>query len=129
MSGRYHIGAATELDKEAVSQIARSYVKSLTALHDDGPVPTSIKAQGEIAARQEEAKEYSFTDPKHLQHFLVDANIRLVRLGYLFKLADAGRVWPRRQEAEGEEFEDADGTMRTALVTMEELQRPGFWVF
>ena len=32
-------------------------------------------------------------------------------------LAVAGRVWPRRQEGE-------DGTMRAALVTMEELQDP-----
>ncbi|CAE7821385.1 NLRC3 [Symbiodinium sp. CCMP2592] len=115
----------TELDKEAASQIAKSYVKNLTALHDNVSVKSSIQAEGETAAVHEEAKEYSLTDPKHLQNFLVDANIRLVRLEYLFKLADAGRVWPRRQEAESEVFEAADGTMRTALVTMEELQRPG----
>ncbi|CAE7821473.1 LZTR1 [Symbiodinium sp. CCMP2592] len=110
---------ATELGKEAVSEIARSYVESLT----HGLVRSSIQAQGETAAAHEEA-EYSLTDRNHLQNFLVEANIRPVRLEYLFKLADCGRIWPRRQEAEGEEFEDEDGTMRTALVTMEELQDP-----
>ena len=59
-----------------------------------------------------------------LQNYLVEANIRLVRLEYLFKLAEAGRVWPRRQEAEAEEFEDSHGKIRTALVTMEEIRNP-----
>jgi len=121
---RFHTEAAAELEKEAASQIARSYVKNLTSLHNNVSVKSSIQAEGEAAVVHEETKEYSLTDQKHLQDFLVEANIRPVRLEYLFKLADAGRVWPRRQEAEGEEFEDEDGTMRTALVTMEELQNP-----
>ncbi|CAE7741079.1 NLRC3 [Symbiodinium sp. CCMP2592] len=107
--------AAEELGEEAVSQIANSYVEDLM---------TSIP-QGGTASGRAAPLEQALKDPKHLQNFLVEANIRLVRLEYLFKLAEDGRVWPRRQEAEAEEFEDVDGKIRTALVTMEEIRNPG----
>ena len=107
--------AAEELREVAVSQIAKSDVEDAM---------TSIRAKGETAAGRAAPLEQSLKDSKHLQNFLVEANIRLVRLEYLFKLAEAGRVWPRRQEAEAEEFEDLDGNISTALVTMEEIRNP-----
>ncbi|CAE7538418.1 NLRC3 [Symbiodinium sp. CCMP2456] len=97
-------GPAAELPEEPVSQVAKSDV------------------QGETAAGPEAPQKESLKNPKHLQNFLVEANIRLVRLEYLFKLAEAGRIWPRRQEGEAEEFEDSDGKIRTALVTIEEIR-------
>ncbi|CAE6961153.1 NLRC3 [Symbiodinium natans] len=122
------IGAATEQETEAVSEISRSYVKNLLALHGTGTEKTSTHTQGETAAGPQKAEEYSLTNPKDLQSFLVEANIRPVRVEFLFKLAKEGRVWPRRQEAEREMFEDANRKMRTALVTMEELQDPNLYL-
>ena len=55
-------------------------------------------------------REYDLQSPDDLINFLIDANIRLVRLSYLQKLARAGRRWPRRQEAE------------ESLVTLEEIE-------
>ncbi|CAE7811472.1 unnamed protein product [Symbiodinium sp. CCMP2456] len=44
--------------------------------------------------------DYDLRNPEDLINFLIDANIRLVRLSYLLELNAAGRLWPRRQEAE-----------------------------
>ena len=106
--------------REAAEELRGSEI----AKSDVEDAMTSIRAQGETAAGRVAPLEQSLKDSKHLQNFLVEANIRLVRLEYLFKLAEAGRVWPRRQEAEAEEFEDLDGNIRTALVTMEEIRNP-----
>ena len=54
--------------------------------------------------------EYDLLNPHDLVQFLIDANIRLVSLRYLMDLREAGRLWPRRQEAEQD------------LVTMEEIE-------
>ena len=55
-------------------------------------------------------REYDLQNPDDLINFLIDANIRLVRLSYLQQLGEAGRPWPRRQEAE------------EGLVTLEEIE-------
>eukprot|EP00439_Symbiodinium_sp_Y106_P031361 s2862_g3.t1 len=54
--------------------------------------------------------EYDLKNPHDFIQFLIDAKIRLVSLRYLMDLQDAGRVWPRRQEAEQD------------LVPMEEIE-------
>ena len=69
-----------------------------------------------------EEKEYDLENVQHLIDFLIDANIRLVRLEYLHHLAREKRLWPRRQEAEHETFWDGDRRMKTALVTIEEYE-------
>ena len=70
-----------------------------------------------------EEKEYDLSNRQHLIDFLVDANIRLVRGGYLLHLAREKRLWPRRQEAQHETFQDEDGSVKTALVKMEECNQ------
>ena len=77
-------------------------------------------------ARVAEEKEYDLEKYQHLIDFLIDANIRLVRTEYLRHLSRAKRLWPRRQEAEQETFEDEDGSVKTALVTIEEYKKPMF---
>ena len=66
----------------------------------------------------QEAKSYDLTDPQGLVSFLLDADIRLVRLEYFIELRKSGRVLPRRQEAEAERT--ASGA--PALVGAEELK-------
>ena len=73
-----------------------------------------------------EDKEYDLENPQHLIGFLIDANIRLVRLQYLQYLAREKRLWPRRQEAEHETFQDHDGSVKTALVTIQEYKKLSF---
>ncbi|CAE7800747.1 Ank3 [Symbiodinium sp. CCMP2592] len=63
--------------------------------------------------------EYDLFSERDLINFLLDADVRLVRLEYLQELQAARRLWPRRQEAEQELLRDG----RSALVTREELQR------
>ena len=70
-----------------------------------------------------EEKEYDLKNPQHLLDFLIDANIRLVRYEYLEHLEREKRLWPRRQEAEHEKFKDKDGSVKTALVTLEEYKK------
>ena len=60
--------------------------------------------------------EYDLFSERDLINFLLDADVRLVRLEYLQELQAARRLWPRRQEAEQELLRDG----RSAL---EELQR------
>ncbi|CAE7453862.1 ABCA5 [Symbiodinium sp. CCMP2592] len=105
---------------EEFSDLSKPYASD----PEKAPAKTSVQARGETAAGPGDTKDESLTDPKCLKNFLREADIRLVRLEYLYKLAEAGRVWPRRQEADGEEFEDFDGKIRTALVTMEEIRNP-----
>ena len=69
-----------------------------------------------------EDKEYNLENHRHLLDFLIDANIRLVRGEYLHHLAREKRVWPRRQEAERETFKEKDGSVKTALVTLQEYK-------
>ena len=84
--------------------------------------PTGGQArQCDTAARPEGSEHDGLQDPEHLKNFLIEANIRLVRWEYLVKLGEDCRVWPRRQEAELEEFE-AEGEKRSALVTLEEVR-------
>ena len=71
---------------------------------------------------EDEKKEYDLENPQHLLDFLIDANIRLVRYEYLLHLQRENRIWPRRQEAENETFVDEDGSVKTALVTLEEYK-------
>ena len=66
---------------------------------------------------------YDLENHQHLIDFLIDANIRLVRYEYLQHLAREKRLWPRRQEAEHETFKNKDGSMKTALVTLEEYKK------
>ena len=68
-------------------------------------------------------KEYDLEHPQHLLAFLIDANIRLVRAEYLLHLEKEKRLWPRRQEAEHETFQHEDGSVKTALVTLEEYEQ------
>ena len=84
-------------------------------LQTDGSILTTRMAE-------DEEKEYDLENPQHLLDFLTDANIRLVRYEYLRHLARKKRLWPRRQEAEHETFEDKDGSVKTALVTIEEYK-------
>ncbi|CAE7865181.1 unnamed protein product [Symbiodinium microadriaticum] len=49
-------------------------------------------------------EETTLTKTKYLHRFLADADIRLVRFGFLQALVREGRLWPRRQEAEHETF-------------------------
>ena len=65
-------------------------------------------------------------DSQHILDFLIDANIRLVRTEYLRHLAKEKRLWPRRQEAEHETFQDEWGSMKTALVTLQEYNKKDF---
>ena len=69
---------------------------------------------------------YDLENHQHLIDFLIDANIRLVRYEYLQHLAREKRLWPRRQEAEHETFKNKDGSMKTALVTLEEYKKKIF---
>ena len=73
-----------------------------------------------------EEKEYDLKNPQHLLDFLTEANIRLVRLEYLHHLEREKRLWPRRQEAEHETFQDQDGLMKTALVRLQEYKQLDF---
>ena len=83
-----------------------------------------------LKTKMAEAKEYDLENPQHLVDFLIDANIRLVRYEYLRHLAQQKRLWPRRQEAEHETFKAEDGSMRTALATIEEYKKQhAIWVF
>lgn len=50
----------------------------------------------------EDEVEYDLQNAGDLIDFLIHANIRLVELGHLKELARSGRLWPRRQEAEGD---------------------------
>ena len=75
-----------------------------------------------LTARMAEEKEYDLENPQHLLDFLIDANIRLVRIQYLWHLKIKKRLWPRRQEAEHETF-NWDGKVETALVTIEEYKK------
>ena len=68
-------------------------------------------------------QEYDLENFQHLIDFLIDANIRLVRGGYLCHLAQKKWLWPRRQEAEHEMFQDKDRSMKTALVRIEEYKQ------
>ena len=79
-----------------------------------------------LTARMADVKEYDLQNHRHLIDFLIDANIRLVRGEYLHYLAREKRLWPRRQEAEHETFEDKDGSVKTALVTIEEYKKQGY---
>ena len=79
-----------------------------------------------LTASMAEEKEYDLKSHQHFFDFLIDANIRLVRSEYLHHLAREKRLWPRRQEAEHETFKDKDGSMKTALVTLEEYQKRDF---
>ena len=88
-------------------------------LQIDGSILTARMAE-------DEEKEYDLENPQHLLAFLIDANIRLVRAEYLLYLDKEKRLWPRRQEAEHETFEDTDGSMKTALVTIEEYKTQDF---
>ena len=76
-----------------------------------------------------EEKEYDLENPQHLVDFLIDANIRLVRGEYLHHLARQKRLWPRRQEAEHEWFQAKDGSVKTALVTLDEYKNSSTDVF
>ena len=58
-------------------------------------------------------------DPKAFIEFLISANIRLVRLEFLFELHEEGRSLPRRQEAEAMRTRNGD----TALVEIHEYKK------
>ncbi|CAE7555590.1 ANK1, partial [Symbiodinium natans] len=64
------------------------------------------------------AAQYSLRDTAGLVGFCRDADVRLLRPQYLQELHEAGRAWPRRQEAEQEYTKDG----KEALYTQEELQ-------
>ncbi|CAK9048949.1 unnamed protein product [Durusdinium trenchii] len=64
--------------------------------------------------------KYDLEDPKSLAKFLIDANIRLVRAEYLYKLLRSNRCMPRRQEAEDECCE-VNGAEVSALVSHQEV--------
>ena len=76
-----------------------------------------------LTATMPEEKEYDLQNPQHLLDFLIDANIRLVRREYLFFLEKEKRLWPRRQEAERESFQAKDGSLKAALLTIEEYKK------
>ncbi|CAE7550839.1 yme2 [Symbiodinium sp. CCMP2592] len=61
---------------------------------------------------------YSLTDPNAFVRFLVEGDVRLVRLAYLLELQRAQLSWPRRQEAESAILD----TGEPALVTLQELR-------
>ncbi|CAE7720492.1 YME2, partial [Symbiodinium sp. CCMP2456] len=61
--------------------------------------------------------QYSLKDPLALVQYLVQGDVRLVRLAYLLELQESGLPWPRRQEAENAVLKSGE----TALVTMGEL--------
>ncbi|CAK9008231.1 unnamed protein product [Durusdinium trenchii] len=63
---------------------------------------------------------YDLEDPKSLAQFLIDANIRLVRAPYLYKLLRSDRCMPRCQEAERDCCE-VNGTEVSALVSHQEV--------
>ncbi|CAE7762266.1 ANKRD44 [Symbiodinium sp. CCMP2592] len=75
--------------------------------------------QVEQCAGTEEAAGDDLSDPNGLVDFLIDADIRLVRLEYLVELLESGRALPRRQEAEQESIKLG----ASALVTATELQQ------
>ncbi|CAE7263500.1 Nlrc3 [Symbiodinium sp. CCMP2592] len=67
-------------------------------------------------------QETSLTELKDLHRFLADADIRLVRFGFLQALLREGRLWPRRQEAEHETFwHDWRQESLSALVAADDL--------
>ena len=73
----------------------------------------------EQGAGREGATDYDLADPNGLVDFLVDADIRPVRLEYLLELLESGRALPRRQEAQKERTKMG----LPAFVTVGELQQ------
>ncbi|OLP97882.1 hypothetical protein AK812_SmicGene19738 [Symbiodinium microadriaticum] len=69
-------------------------------------------------ARQSRHLPYGLTEEKDLFNFLLNADIRLVRAEYFQELRKAGRLWPRRQEAENELLRDG----RSVLVARQEVE-------
>eukprot|EP00439_Symbiodinium_sp_Y106_P055625 s1688_g7.t1 len=66
-----------------------------------------------------QTRPYDLFDPNRLVDFLVDADVRLVRLEYLVDLLESGKALPRRQEAEKERT----NTGASALVAASELRQ------
>ncbi|CAE7525324.1 NLRC3 [Symbiodinium microadriaticum] len=86
----------------------------------------SVAAQWQDNATVQESPkvkraEYSSDDPMDLANFLITANIRLVRAEFLWNLCKAKGSIPRRQEAEDDYFETAEGK-QSALVRHEEVK-------
>ena len=65
---------------------------------------------------------YSTDDPIALVSYMQEANIRLVRAEYVWKLHDAKKLLPRRQEAESEGFDGPSG-WQSAMVSLEEMEK------
>ncbi|CAK8989437.1 unnamed protein product [Durusdinium trenchii] len=63
---------------------------------------------------------YDLEDPKSLAKYLLDADVRLVRAPYFYKLLQSNRCMPRRQEAEHDSCE-VNGEKVSALVSHEEV--------
>ena len=61
---------------------------------------------------------YDLTEEADLFNFLLNADIRLVRAEYFQELRTAGRLWPRRQEAENELLRDG----RSVLIARQEVE-------
>ena len=62
--------------------------------------PAASSSSAEATTQQPTC--YDLSDPRSLIRYLIDADVRLVRLEYLLELRESGRVLPRRQEAEKE---------------------------
>ena len=65
---------------------------------------------------------YSTDDPIALVRYMQEANIRLVRAEYIWKLHDSKKLLPRRQEAESEGFDGPSG-WQSAMVSPDEMEK------
>ncbi|CAE7235872.1 Nlrc5 [Symbiodinium sp. CCMP2592] len=83
-------------------------------------VPTEYFARRRL--QRQGLVAYGMSRDRDLANFLINADIRLVRCEYLKELQAAGRLLPRRQEAERETLRDG----RSALVSPAELWRLTF---
>ncbi|CAK8998552.1 unnamed protein product [Durusdinium trenchii] len=70
----------------------------------------------EAARRRKE--DFKLSNPLAVKHFVLYADVQLVRYEFLEEIFGAGKPWPRRQEAEEMKMEDG----RIALVTRDELR-------
>ncbi|CAJ1454870.1 unnamed protein product, partial [Effrenium voratum] len=68
---------------------------------------------------ESEPQDYDLQNMSGLLAFLRDANVRLVRPQFLRELHQAGRAWPRRQEAETARTASGE----TALLSHDELEQ------
>eukprot|EP00913_Durusdinium_trenchii_P015961 g14999.t1 len=84
------------------------------------PQAATASSEAELLHGPLVEETYDLEDPKSLAKYLIDADVRLVRAPYFYKLLRASRCMPRRQEAE-HDWCEVDGQEISALVSHKEV--------